>query len=174
MHAFADQYGVLYEGGQLMEEIGQYLLRLTAAALVCGIATAFLGAKGAFGGVIKLLAGIYLTLHIVSPWVQLRLDVWADLSGNFTTAAGQFSAQGQNTAREAMAERITQQTQAYILDKARSLDAELTVDVFLGDGAIPVPIGVRLEGNISPYARKLLSQMLKDDLGIPAEEQIWI
>jgi hypothetical protein len=73
-----------------------------------------------------------------------------------------------------MAERIIQQTQAYILDKARSLDAELTVEVFLGDGTIPVPIGVRLEGNISPYARKLLSQMLQDDLGIPAEEQIWI
>lgn len=157
-----------------MQEIGQYLLRLTAAALVCGIVTGIFGNKGTFGGVIKLLAGVYLTLHIVSPWVQLRLAEWSDLSGNFSAAAGNICAQGQNTAREAMAQSISQRTQAYILDKARSLDVALTVEVFLDDATIPAPCGVRIEGAISPYAKKVLSQMMKDDLGIPPEEQIWI
>ena len=77
-------------------------------------------------------------------------------------------------AKDAAGEIIKARTQAYILDKARSLDVALTVEVFLDDATIPAPCGVRIEGAISPYAKKVLSQMMKDDLGIPPEEQIWI
>ena len=156
-----------------MEAIGQYLVRLTAAALLCAIVTAFFGAKGSFGAVIKLLAGIFLTLNIVSPWVQIRISDISDWADSFSAAADAVGAQGQNAAREAMVDSIIEKTSAYILDKARSLDADLTVEVFLSDADIPVPCRVHISGNISPYGKKMLISMIENELGIPQEEQIW-
>ena len=157
-----------------MDGIGQYLLQLTAAALVCSVVLSFFGKKGTFGAVIKLLAGIYLTLNIVSPWVQIRLDELSDFADGFSIAADAIGADGQNAARDAMTESITQNVSAYILDKAKSLDAELTVEVILDDGDIPAPCGVRISGNISPYGKQVLSNMIEENLGIPLEDQIWI
>ncbi len=156
-----------------MDGIRAYLLRLTAAALVCGILTALCGKKGAVGGVIRLLTGVYLTLNILAPWVQLRLDSLSELAFDWADSAQTVSQSGENTAREEMAACISENIQAYILDKARTLEAELTVEVQLSEDAIPVPCGVRIRGNISPYAKKVLSNMMETELGIPPEEQLW-
>ncbi len=156
-----------------MEFIGQYLLKLTAAALICGMITAFFGKKGTFGAVIQLLAGMFLTLSILSPWVQLRLDELSGWTAGMSAGAEALGQTGQNTAREAMVKRITEKTAAYILDKASALDADLAVEVLLDDSAIPVPCGVRIQGNVSPYAKKVLSNLLETELGIAPEEQIW-
>ena len=80
---------------------------------------------------------------------------------------------GENAAREAMAERISQQTKAYILDKAQALEASLTVEVILDDAGIPTPCGVRISGKVSPYAKGVLSDYMEKELGIPREEQRW-
>ncbi len=156
-----------------MQSIGTYLLRLTAAALICGIITAFFEKKGAFDGVMRLLAGIFLTLNILSPWVQLRLDGWMDWVDGFSVSADGLSQAGENAARDAMAKGISEKTQAYILDKAQSLGAQVQVEVILDDSAIPVPCGVRLTGNISPYAKQTLTHFLETELGISPEEQRW-
>ena len=150
-----------------------YLLRLTTAALVCGVVTAFFGKKGTFGGVIQLLAGLFLTLNILSPWIQLRLDGWTDLLQNFSVSADTLGQSGENAAREAMAKRITAETEAYILDKARALQVSLTVDVILDDSGIPAPCGVRISGQVSPYAKGVLSDFMEKELGIPRKEQLW-
>ena len=156
-----------------MEAMGEYLLRLTTAALICGMITAFFGKKGTFGGVIQLLAGIFLTLNLVSPWVQLRLDGWTDLLQDFSVSADTLGQAGENAAREAMAKRITEQTKAYILDKAQALEAALTVEVILDDSEIPAPYGVRISGKVSPYAKRVLSDFMESELGISREEQLW-
>ena len=156
-----------------MEAMGEYLLRLTTAALICGMITAFFGKKGTFGGVIQLLAGIFLTLNLVSPWVQLRLDGWTDLLKDFSVSADTLGQAGENAAREAMAKRITEQTKAYILDKAQALEAALTVEVILDDSEIPAPYGVRISGKVSPYAKRVLSDFMESELGISREEQLW-
>ncbi len=157
-----------------MAALGQYLLRLTAAALICGLLTALFGKKGAFGGVIQLLAGLFLTLNLLGPWVQLRLEDWSGLAQDFWASGETVGQAGENAAREAMAERITQEVQSYILDKAQSLKAEVAVEVILDDSAIPAPKSVRLQGVVSPYAKKVLSDFMERELGIPPEEQLWI
>ena len=156
-----------------MSAVGTYLLRLTAAALICGMITALFGKKGAVGGILQLLAGVFLTIHILSPLAQISLDGWQGLTGDISVKAEAAGNAGENEAREAMAKRIREQTEAYILDKAQTLQAELTVEVILDDSAIPVPCGVRIDGNISPYAKGVLKDFMEKDLGIPAEEQIW-
>lgn len=156
-----------------MGAVGAYLLRLTGAALICGVVTAFFGKKGTFGGVIQLLTGIFLTLNMVSPWVQLRLGGWTDLLQDFSVSADTLGQSGEKAAREAMAQRISEQTKAYILDKAQALEASLTVEVILDDSGIPAPCGVRISGKVSPYAKGVLSDYMEKELGIPREEQLW-
>ena len=154
-------------------DMGKYLLSIITAALLCGIATSLLGNQGALGTAVKLLAGIYMTLSIIAPWGQLRLGELSDLKDQLTSDAERVTLSGQNTAREAMAESIINSTRTYILDKAESLGAELTVEVMLDDSQIPIPNKVRIRGNISPYNREKLSSIIERDLGIPTEAQIW-
>lgn len=154
--------------------MGKYLLSVVTAALLCGIATSLLGNKGALGAAVKLLAGIYMTLSIVAPWGQLRLGELADRKDQILSEGDRLTLSGQNAAREAMAESIIASTRAYILDKAETLGVELTVEVMLDDSQIPVPAGVRIRGNISPYNREKLSSIIERDLGIPTEAQIWM
>lgn len=154
--------------------MGKYLLSVVGAALLCGIVTNLLGEKGAMGAAVKLLAGIYMTLTIIAPWGDLRLDELSQLKDHITADGERITLSGQNAARDAMAESIIANTRTYILDKAETFGAELTVEVMLDDSTIPVPCGVRIRGSISPYNREKLSSIIQRDLGIPTEAQIWM
>ena len=154
-------------------DMGKYLISIITAAQICGTATSVLGSKGSLGAAVKFLAGSSMTLSIIAPWGQLRLGELSDLKDKLTSDAERVTLSGQNTAREAMAESIINSTRTYILDKAESLGAELTVEVMLDDSQIPIPNKVRIRGNISPYNREKLSSIIERDLGIPTEAQIW-
>lgn len=157
-----------------MESVREYLIGVTAAAIFCGVLTRLIGNKGVTGALLKLVVGVFMVLAVVSPWLQVRweqlMDITTDIKGDAEAAA----AEGVISAREAMEEIITEQTAAYILDKADSLGVRLTVEVDLDSGEIPVPCAVRLAGNISPYAKSVLSEYISENLGIGTEEQTWI
>ena len=70
-------------------------------------------------------------------------------------------------------EIITDKTCAYILDKAETLRAQLTVQVILSDEELPVPERIYLTGQASPYARSMLQRLIEEELGVPKERQIW-
>lgn len=156
-----------------MEAIREYLIGVTAAALVCALVTRLQG-KGTVGAVIRLMAGLFMALAVVSPWLDIRLDGLVDFTSDLQLEADALAAQGENSAREAMAEVITGQTRTYILDKAASLGASLTVEVALTAQELPVPRAVTLRGSISPYAKQELSAYIAVNLGIGTEAQTWI
>lgn len=157
-----------------MQDVGNYVLHIITAAIISALATRFLGDSGVFGSAIKLLSGMFMILAVVAPWTDLRLDILSQMAGDIDLEAAYVTAEGENSAQEAMSQIISTRTQAYILDKANELGAELTVAVFLTDEAPPVPFGVQLTGKISPYNKTILSNWLDKNLGITPEEQIWI
>lgn len=157
-----------------MDAIREYILSVTASAVLCGIVTALIGKKGMPGTAMKLLCGIFMALTVVGPWVDIRLDGLLELSSEAAQSADAYAASGENSAAAAMADIIKEQTTAYILDKAEALGVQLTVEVALSSDDIPVPTAVCLYGNVSPYAKKVLTERLEEDLGIPSEEQTWI
>lgn len=69
---------------------------------------------------------------------------------------------------------IKSRVEAYILDKAESYGAKLKVEVMLSEDQVPVPMSVRITGSISPYGKKMVTQLIREDLGIASEEQVWI
>lgn len=156
-----------------MEGVRQYLIGITAAALVCGIAVRLVH-KGLVGSVVKLMAGVFMALAVAAPLVNIKLDDLTKMTLDIHADAEALTAEGENSAREAIAQIISGETAAYILDKAEALGASVTVTVYVSSDAYPVPTHVRLEGSVSPYARLELNEYISANLGIEAEEIEWI
>lgn len=155
-----------------MEALGQYVLHLVVAAIFCAVVKALAGKKGTAAGAVQMLCGVFLLLTLVKPLVGIRIG---DFSTEFwRDQADAAVAAGTSTAEESLRQLIKDKTEAYILDKARLFGGELTVEVSLDSSDLPAPKSVEISGKISPYGKMRLQQVIRDDLGIPAEAQLWI
>ena len=95
-----------------------------------------------------------------------------DFSLRYMDDAEDAAAMGENLARDSMADIIKEETEAYILDKAADLHANLRVEVAVGEDNLPA--AVTISGEASPYARRQIQAMIANDLGISKENQKWI
>lgn len=80
---------------------------------------------------------------------------------------------GQNIYNEALREHITSQTEAYVLEKAKALGADLKIEITLSTTDPPLPVGATITGNISPYSKAQLTDIFVNDIGIPEAQLIW-
>lgn len=157
-----------------MNGLGQYILSVGLAALIVGILTSFTDSKSATGTLIRMVCGLFLAFTVIKPVASLNFDHLEAFAQSYGEAGEASAARGEAIADEALREIIKQETEAYILDKAGSYQCQLSVEVTVGDGDVPVPDSVRISGSISPYARSQLQKFLEDELGIPKEQQLWI
>lgn len=156
-----------------MDAIREYLIGVVAAALLCGIISTLVGTKGTVGVAMKLVSGLLMLLAVVRPWTSITFDDlfgWAD---DIRADGSAIVFSGESMADETYRASIKQQLKAYIVDEAKALGCELTVEVILSDDDIPVPKQVRLAGEISPYARQTLTNLMVQQLGIDREDLIW-
>ncbi len=151
--------------------MGAYLESIGAAALICGTVMSFAGSKGTFHGIIKLLTGIFLVIAIVQPVLDMKISSIPNLEGLWHAEYSMAVEDGEKSAQKAMDAGIQERTSAYILEEARKLDCDLTVEVMLCEH---IPSGVTIKGAVSPYAKGSLSQWIVENLNIPPEEQRWI
>ena len=155
-----------------MDGIRQYLISVIAAAVICGTVNGLIGQKGSVGSAIKFLCGIFMTITALSPLVQMHIPDEAYF-WNAIQADGQIaSAEGELVADKMKSEIITTQMQAYILDKAKSLDLSVTAEVMLNNDLLPSRVVIR--GSAAPYAKKMLKNMIIEDFGISEECLEWI
>jgi hypothetical protein len=169
----ADQHCLLYEGSGVMEDVHSYIIRLIATAMICWLACAMQKKDSTIAAISKLLCGVFMAITVISPLISFKLPNYQTFTQHYLTEAEDAAAFGQSITGGAMAEIIKQRCTTYILDKAQEFGAELTVEVRLTDDLIPVPIGVSLEGEISPYARLRLGELIANQLGIKEEAQYW-
>lgn len=156
-----------------MDRVRAYFLSVTAAAIICGIIKTLMQQKGLSSEIVKLLCAVFLTLIVMHPVASLpdytlSAQEWLDYHH-----AQEISADGRNAAYNAMATIIKQRCEAYILDKAHSMDLEVTVNVTVGGDDIPIPRSVEIYGSVSPYAKTFLQDYIADSIGITKENQIW-
>lgn len=121
----------------------------------------------------KLIAGIFLAFTIIRPLVNIEFSGLMNWSEDYNTDSLKLVTAGKSQTRTALIKIISQRTQAYILDKAQALNTVLEVEVTLSDDEIPVPVKVRLAGNVSPYAKGRLQTIIEEELGIEKENQVW-
>ena len=156
-----------------MDGIRQYLISVVAAAMLCAVAKNLIHSKGTVGTALKMTAGLLMLLAVLKPWTSISLDSLIHWTENITADGSNYVASGKMMADETYRQSIIEQTQAYILDEAKAMDCDLTVEVMLSSDDIPVPAQVRLSGEASPYARQKLANMMEQTLGISREDQIW-
>lgn len=155
-----------------MEALRQYVISVTAAAIICSMLTAVLK-KGAMQTFVKLLCGFFLAFTFLNPIGKLELETLPMNIKFDDSLAADAALEGERYARNSMAEIIKGETEAYILDKAAELDLSLEVEVFLSGDEIPIPESVRLTGQASETARRQMENYLEKELGIAKENQKW-
>ncbi len=153
-----------------MEGLRHYALTIVSAALICGILSGLIG-NGAGKKAVQLLLGLFLTIAAVKPMTHWNVNTLDDLSDVLSLDASDAVAEGERISAQARREIIKSQSESYILNKAAELDLHLNVDISLDEDNIPV--FVELEGEVSPYLRQHISQILENDLGITKENQQW-
>ena len=119
-----------------MEAIRDYILTIISAAILCAILTSIVG-KSADAPIWKLVCGIFLCFCAARPLTQISLEPLATFPDALLEQAQSAAAMGEELYKEARLESIKQESEAYILDKAQSLQLDLFVRIHLTDSGLP-------------------------------------
>lgn len=157
-----------------MDALREYILSVTAAAVLCGILRSIVGEKGTAAGLVKLICGLFLAFTVIRPVAEVELTEFTLLTADISEDAREAVSTGEDYARDSLSQIIKSEAEAYILDKAQAYGAEIQVVVSLSGDAQPVPEKVRITGDLSPYAKTQLQSMITEDLGIPKENLTWM
>ena len=157
-----------------MRSWGQYILSIGLAALLTAIIGEFSDRKSATGTIIRMICGLFLAFTVISPITDLNFGILDAFSQELDADTSTAISIGEELRQESVRELIKQETEAYILDKARLLGCSLEVTVSVCEAEVPVPESVRITGNVSASARRELEIVLSQELGISKENQQWI
>lgn len=150
-----------------------YLIRLTAAAILAAVVRRMAPGNGA-GKAARLAAGLLILITALGPLGDLDL---VQAAQNLATAgyADALTTQTVDKASNELLEQlIIESAEAYILDKAQALGAEISPEVETRlQASYPVPWSVRLTGDYTENQRKALAEIISEDLGIPEDRQEW-
>lgn len=156
-----------------MDQLRSYLLSITGAAVISAIILQITGNKSATGKILKIVTGLFMSVTLLSPLIRFRLRDMEQYIDDFRLSSEYAVGQGMQMAGEELSHIIKEQTESYILDEASKMGMEMSVEVKLSDSNPPQPCFVILQGAVSPYQKKYLSQHITDKLGISQENQQW-
>lgn len=155
-----------------MEGLGEYILSVVCAAILCTLVAGIAGKEQTAGKVLQLVCGLFLTLAVVRPVTAIHLDDISRFTQSLEADAAMAVGMGKDYYEDTLSSVIQEKTEAYILDKALSLGVQTKVQVVVdADHTISEVV---FTGRIAPYARSRLQEILESELGIAKERQIWI
>lgn len=152
--------------------MGEYVVCITAAAILLAILNRISGEEGSGSTLLRLAGGIFLTIIITQPLFGVDLSEIGRNAKEFYISGTRASDAGVSLAGGALSESISSQLETYIRDKAAAYNSDLRTEVTLDENF--QPIYIRIKGNISPFAKTQLQNTIEADLGIAKENQLWI
>lgn len=153
-----------------MEDVRSYILRVVAAAMITGVLLS-LSNSSPFRPVLRFVCGIFLSGVVLQPLSGGIPEITLNWTENTTQKAAELAREGSQTAQSAMEDIIIEELEAYILDKAASLDTSVEVALQLNGDLLPASILVK--GEVTASARRELEKLLEEELGVPKENQAW-
>ena len=127
-------------------------------------------AAGFTGGLILLLVLLRPVLGADLEHLELDFD-------HYQAAVEERQEELADTQTEAMASIIAEQTEAYILDKAEELGADVSVVKVQAQWNLDglwVPYSAEINAPDTGSAKAALEGVIENELGIPAERQMWM
>lgn len=155
----------------MTEFLRRWLLGLTGAAIVCGAAK-LLTPRSRVKKVVELLCGVVMTVALLSPLGKPELGDYSLNLSRYRAGAEALTREGTALRESLDRDSIEQAMEAYILDKARTLGAELSaaeLTLRWSTAGCWVPERAVLDG---PYDA-VLADILEAELGIPRSAQTW-
>ena len=159
----------------MMGLVRQWLLGVTAAALVLALAEA-LAPEGGAKRVCRLAGGLALLLAAAGP-------VTGALKGGALTGTLEGWRERTRAVERELEERndrfylaiIEEETAAYVMDKARELGIDCEAEVTYGydEEGVPCPWEIAARGRWTQEQREELSRLLEEELGVPARRQYY-
>ena len=153
-----------------MEGLRQYAISVVRAAFLCSILTR-IASQNSEKNLMRLISGLILTIVMIRPVSRIQLSSMQEISIPKDAAAYVAAEEGKELAEESMNDIIKSTCEAYILNKATALGADVHVSVSVNSQHIP--FAARITGDVTPEIRKQLAQTLETDLGITKENQSW-
>ena len=155
-----------------MGSIGQYLLSILTAALISAVVFAVVSEKSPLRSSLKITCAIFLGITALSPLTDIKIDL-SEYFSSLSTDNQWITDWGTAATLSEQKTIINESISAYILEKANSLNLDVTTLVEFKDDKIPIPYKIYIDGDASPYAKKELAQYITENIGISEEHQIW-
>lgn len=156
-----------------MAAIAQYVFSVIATAIFCGLIQLLFDNDTGMASLMKFITGLVMTIAVISPILNSNFTILEEYMESIQVMRSDVVWEGESMARNAVQDIIKQEAEAYILDRATALDAAVTVQVTLSEDDPPVPVSATVTGEVSPYVKKQLSEVMQEELGISKEQQIW-
>lgn len=157
-----------------MSSIANYLFGVIGVCVIASIARLLLSGSKHYKTLGNTIVGVFLILSVLSAVVEIDWSADNKLLMNYTADYNRISEEADAYQAQALRERIKQQTQAYIWNKAKELGLNVEIEVRLSETYPYAPCGINILGHVSPYAKSQLSSYLSSELGIPKEAQVWM
>ena len=152
---------------------GQYIYTVVTAAILASIIRTILPGKGIASDMVKLTMGIFLVMIVISPILKVRIEGIRNYIEYIETYASKIITDAEENTKREIQNSIEQNTQAYILNKASELGAEILVEITYLEENSYVPHSIIITGSASPMIRKQLSAIIQTELGISEDFQTW-
>ena len=154
-----------------MQQLGQYVVSITALALISGFLLALLQ-NGAARSLVRLLSGILLIMTAISPLNDVSIPEMTEFAADYFQEGKEAAGQGELIARKERTVRIKKTLEEYICDKAAAMGVNLHVSVSLDE--LDAPVSIKLIGNHDEKIQQELQSLITKELGIRKENQEWI
>ena len=164
---------MLYERCDLRLLIKEYLFSICVAAIISSVIKHLIGKNTANSKIIKMISGVFMAMAVLAPMVDFRLTDYKKYYNNFQLDAQSFTEIGESIGKEERNQIILEQTQAYIISEASRLGVAVDVRVSLSKGDPPVPESVDLSGNVSPYMKSRINELITQRLDVSEEKIQW-
>lgn len=173
LSVIADQHGLLYERCFIMGFCKDYLIQIVCAAILCVIATELVPGKTVSAKLIRILCSLYLTVCVISPFVNISFSDLSEYIEQFDINAADAVEEGKKNSAIQTAAIIKANTESYILDKASSLGLSIDVEVTVSDSIPLMPVKICYMGTVAPIYKYQLQSWVEKELGIKKEHQQW-
>lgn len=156
-----------------METLRTYLLGIVAAAMAVTAASALLR-EGSLRRAVQLAGSVVLILVVLGPLLRESLDAFGAYLAEIEMEEDALRSGIEVENTDILTRIICRKTEAYILDKATAMGAEVEVAVTMEQGEhYPYPYAVTVEGALTDAQRERLSEDMELSLAIPKERQVF-
>ena len=147
-----------------------YLLSVLISSLICSILSQMVS-DTKWKSLMQLLCGVVIAISILAPLTDFNLENLPKLPADCRIEADVYISEGIKVASSEQEKIIKAYCESYILDKAKSLGSEVSVQIRLDKTMVPAFAELRCDDKT---LQKPLQEILTMDLGIPKENQKWI